>query len=102
MKIENKKFIFKDFESYRNLLESPGLLESFYETSSQFRQDNKQKYFRVNNEDENDNEFLDQLLDDNQMVTIGEYTFRVDMPNKAVFAVPKNSNMENSLIQKDF
>lgn len=102
MKIENKKIIFKDFESYRSLLENPDLLESFYATTSQFRKENNQKYFRVNNEDESDNEFLDQLLDDNQMVTIGEYTFRVDMPNKSVFAVPKNSSLENSLIQKDY
>ncbi len=36
------------------------------------------------------------------MVTIGDFTFRIDMPNKSVFAVTKNSNLENSLIQKDF
>lgn len=85
------------------MLENEEVMLDFYEQATRFRDQQNQKYFRLNSEEEDNSiEFLDQLLDPNQMVTIGDYTFRLDLPNEAVYVVAKGSPLQEALIQKDY
>jgi hypothetical protein len=103
IKISNGKLIFDSFASFRNMLEDDALMEDFYQETSLLRVNSSDKYFRLASFDDDDSfEFLDQLLDQNKMVSIGDYTFRIDLPSESVYVVPFGSPLENSLIQEDY
>lgn len=103
IKISDGKMIFDSFESFRNMLEDDALMEDFYQETSLLRVNSSDKYFRLASFDDDDSiEFLDQLLDQNKMVSIGDYTFRIDLPSESVYVVPFGSPLENSLIQEDY
>lgn len=103
IKISDGKMIFDSFESFRNMLEDDALMEDFYQETSLLRVNSSDKYFRLASFDDDDSiEFFDQLLDQNKMVSIGDYTFRIDLPSESVYVVPFGSPLENSLIQEDY
>lgn len=95
--------IFESFDSFRELLENDELMQDFYEETAHFRGKQSQDFFRINSAHEDYSvEFLDQLLDQNKMVSIGDYTFRIDMSNKAVYVVSKGSVLEEALVQEEY
>lgn len=103
IKVNDGKIIFDSFDSFRNMLEDDALMENFYQETSLLRVNSPDKYFRLANYENDDSiDFLDQLLDQHKMVSIGDYTFRIDLSSKSVYVVPFGSLLENSLIQEDY
>jgi hypothetical protein len=96
------KLVFDDFESFRSLVENDSLSELFVKSRKEETRSTLSISSKINSDENFPDGFLEYILNENNLVTIGDYTFQISLPTESVYAILNDSQLENSLILKDY